>query len=91
VLVMKGTPAVGVVTHAKKARAFGKPGKLEITITSTTAVDGQTVQLTSTKEHRGKKGFLHGRDIEIEQGTPFTAFVNQAASVKLKSQENTDQ
>jgi hypothetical protein len=90
IVIPKGTPAVGTVTEADKARALGIPGLIHFQVQALNA-SGIAVKLRgiAAKEGRDKAGTAlalsiavpmglleHGEEAEIKQGTPFTAFVD---------------
>ncbi|HEY3265729.1 MAG TPA: hypothetical protein VGM37_02295 [Armatimonadota bacterium] len=52
ILIERGAVAYGSVLRAKHRGVFGKPGKLDINVEFTTAVDGTRVPLRSTSDMR---------------------------------------
>lgn len=90
VVAHKGAIALGTVTNAHKAGMLGKPGDLAIRLEYLRA-DDQRVHLRGTKGKEGQSetgatvaltvlfgpiGLIkHGKNVEIKQGTPLTAFV----------------
>jgi len=96
VVARAGSKAVGEVTHAKKAGMMGKGGELNIRLDYLRAGDAR-IMLRGSKGREGddKTGtavaltvlfgpiglIKHGKDIEIKQGTPLTAYV--AADIAL--------
>ena len=90
VVARAGSKAVGEVTHAKKAGMMGKGGELNIRLDYLRAGDAR-IMLRGSKGREGddKTGtavaltvlfgpiglIKHGKDIEIKQGTPLTAYV----------------
>jgi hypothetical protein len=92
VVVKKGAPAVATVTNAHKAGMMGKPGELSIRLEYLKS-DDQRLRLRGNKgkEGEGKVGatvaltvifgpiglIKHGKNVDIPQGTPFTAYVDQ--------------
>ncbi|MGA9248439.1 MAG: hypothetical protein WBV87_09355, partial [Candidatus Acidiferrales bacterium] len=92
IVVKKGAPAVATVTSAKKAGMMGRPGELSIRLEYLKS-DDQRLHLRGNKgkEGEGKVGatvaltvlfgpiglIKHGKNVEIPEGTPLTAFVDQ--------------
>jgi hypothetical protein len=90
VVAHKGAVALGTVTNAHKAGMLGKPGDLAIRLEYLKA-DDQRVHLRGTKGKEGQSetgatvaltvlfgpiGLIkHGKNVEIKEGTPLTAFV----------------
>jgi len=92
IVVKKGAPAVATVTNAKKAGMMGKGGELNIRLEYMKAQDVRVrLRGTKGKEGEGKVGatvaltvlfgpiglIKHGKNVEIKQGTPFTAYIDQ--------------
>jgi hypothetical protein len=92
ILVKKGTPVVGTVTEADKARSFGRPGEVFFQV-DYLQIDGTTVKLNGSAALEGRDkvgtaiglaaippgigGFLtRGDEAEIASGTPFLATVD---------------
>lgn len=100
VVIAKDTLVKGVITQAKKAGMMGKGGSLGIRVESTTAVDGQTIKLRSSKGKEGDDktgttvalvvlfgplGFLkHGKNAKIKEGTPIKVYVDENKEVAAK-------
>lgn len=93
VIVAKaGSPAVAVVSNAKKAGMMGRPGELNIQLQHLT-VGSNRVRARGTKGREGdsKTGtavaltvlfgpiglIKHGKNVEVKAGTPLTAYVDQ--------------
>jgi hypothetical protein len=92
VVVKKGAPAVATVTNAHKAGMMGKPGELSIRLEYLKS-DDQRLRLRGNKgkEGEGKVGatvaltvlfgpiglIKHGKNVDIPEGTPLTAYVDQ--------------
>ncbi len=92
IVVKKGAPAVAAVTNAKKAGMMGKPGELSIRLEYLKS-DDQRLRLRGNKgkEGEGKVGatvaltvifgpiglIKHGKNVDIPEGTSFTAFIDQ--------------
>ena len=90
VVAKAGCKAVGEVTHAKRAGMMGKGGELNMRLDYIKVGDTR-VMLRGTKGREGddKTGtavaltvlfgpiglIKHGKEIDIEQGTPLKAFV----------------
>lgn len=96
VVVRKGAEAVGTVTNAKKSGMMGKPGELNIRLEYLKAADTR-VRLRGSKgrEGEGKVGtavvltvlfgpiglIKHGKNVEVKEGTPLKAYVDQDTSL----------
>lgn len=93
VVIEKGALAKGVVAEAKKARMLGRKGKLDIEIKEVTLASGERVSLRGNQESGGGLSatsialsavltplflLMSGKNINIEAGTEFVAFVNGA-------------
>ena len=92
VVIPRDAIAVGTVKVAKKRRRMGRAGQLSITLDYVKAGD-ERVRLRSskTKEGEGRVGstvaltvlfgplglLKRGKDIEVQEGSPITAFVDQ--------------
>ncbi len=93
VLVAKaGAFAAGSISHAKRAGMMGKPGELNVRLTHLKHGD-KKIKLRGTqgKEGQGKEGTAvaltvlfgpiglvkHGKNVEVEEGTPLVAYVDQ--------------
>jgi len=92
ILIPYGGFAQGKVTRSRRRGMFGKAGQLEFTVDSVEAVDGTTVPLRAFQEVAGKGNknavivstlllsvlsvFVHGRDVDIPEGTEITAYVD---------------
>ncbi len=87
-----GTKAVGTVTHAKKAGMMGKGGELNLRLEYLLVGDTRMrLRGTKGKEGEGKVGaavaltvifgpiglIKHGKNVEVKQGTPLLAYVDQ--------------
>lgn len=99
VLIKKGARAFGKVTEAKRARSFGRKGKLEFTVEEVEAVDGTRVPLRSTinKAGKGQVGtmvavtalvsvfgvFIRGKNVTVKQGTIVDAYVDDNIMVEV--------
>lgn len=91
-----GAKAVATVTHAKKAGMMGKGGELNIRL-EYLLVEDKRMRLRGTKgkEGEGKVGaavaltvlfgpiglIKHGKNVEVKQGTPLLAYVDQDFTV----------
>jgi len=84
--------AVGTVTHAKKAGMMGKGGELNMRLEYILVGDTRMrLRGTKGKEGEGKVGaavaltvlfgpiglIKHGKNVEVKQGTPLLAYVDQ--------------
>jgi hypothetical protein len=92
VVVRKGAVALGTVTNAHKSGMLGKPGELSIRL-EYLKTDERRIHLRGSKgkEGEGKVGatvaltvlfgpiglIKHGKNVEIKEGTPLTAFVDE--------------
>lgn len=100
VVVPLGSKAVGTVTHAKKRGFMGKGGDLNVSIDYMLVGDRRVrLRATSGKEGDDKVGatvaltilfgplglLKRGKDIVVNAGTPFTAYVDQTAKVPVRS------
>ena len=96
VVARKGAAALGTVSNVHKSGALGKPGDLSIRLEYVKAGDERVkIRGTKGKEGEGKVGatvaltvllgpvglLKHGKNVEIAQGTPVTAFVDQDYSL----------
>lgn len=97
VIVAKaGAKAVGTVTHVKKAGMIGKAGELNMRLEYVIVGDARMkLRGTKGKEGQGKEGAVvaltvlfgplgllkHGKDVDIKEGTPLAAFVDQDFTV----------
>ena len=87
-----GAKAVGTVTHAKKAGMMGKGGELNLRLEYLIVSDTRMrLRGTKGKEGEGKVGtavaltvlfgpiglIKHGKNVEVKQGTPLLAYVDQ--------------
>lgn len=105
ILIRKGTPAYGTVLNSRRAGMLGRRGSLDVSVDYTTAVDGQKVNLRSSKEKlgSGNKGlitagallvawplaFCKGSNVTIDAGTTFVAYVNDSVDVKIPERTQT--
>lgn len=101
VVIRKDAVARGRVLMAEHKKSFGRKGKLDFSIDTVEAVDGQKIRLRYTREERGKSkygtagvvtwvagpfGFLvKGKDVEIPSGTEYTIFIDEQRTIRLKS------
>ena len=100
VVIAKGSQARGVVTEAERKKSFGRGGKLDFTIDSVKAVDGQDIRLRASRERRGDENyakagvltfvflpaglFIRGKDVEVKAGTEFAIFIDGERRINLK-------
>ena len=96
VVIKKGAPALATVSNVKKAGMMGKGGELNIRLDYIKFDDGR-IRLRGTKGKEGEDkvgatialtvlfgpiGLIkHGKNVEIKQGTPLTAFIDQDISL----------
>ena len=101
-VIAKGTPVRAEVNEAKGSGMFGKAGKLSLRIESTTAVDGQKVQLRGSPQASGKSRtgtmvavtalvspvgvFIKGKNATYAEGTRLTVYTDEAVSVAPRAQ-----
>lgn len=91
-----GAKALATVTHAKKAGMLGKGGELNIRLEYLLMGDTRMrLRGTKGKEGEGKVGAVvaltvlfgpiglikHGKNVEVKQGTPLLAYVDQDFTV----------
>ena len=91
-VVKAGAKALGTVTHAKKAGMMGKGGELNLRLEYLVTSDSRMrLRGTKGKEGEGKVGaavaltvlfgpiglIKHGKNVEVKQGTPLLAYVDQ--------------
>jgi len=91
-----GAKALGTVTHAKKAGMMGKGGELNLRLEYLLVGDTRMrLRGTKGKEGEGKVGaavaltvlfgpiglIKHGKNVEVKQGTPLLAYVDQDFTV----------
>jgi hypothetical protein len=97
VIVAKaGAKALGTVTHVKKAGMMGKAGELNMRLEYVIVGDARMkLRGTKGKEGQGKEGtavaltvlfgplglIKHGKNVEIKDGTPLAAYVDQDFTV----------
>ena len=96
VVAKAGAKALGTVTHAKKAGMLGKAGELNMRLEYVIVGDSRMkLRGTKGKEGQGKEGtavaltvlfgpiglIKHGKNVEIKEGTPLAAFVDQDFTV----------
>ncbi len=95
-VVKAGAKALGTITHAKKAGMMGKGGELNLRLEYLVAADSRMrLRGTKGKEGEGKVGatvaltvlfgpiglIKHGKNVEVKQGTPLLAYVDQDFTV----------
>lgn len=99
IVIKKGARAYGKVTAAKRARSFGRKGKLEFTVEEVEAIDGTKVPLRSTISRDGKGNvgtmvavtalvsvfgvFIKGKNVTVKQGTVVDAYVDDNMMVEV--------
>ena len=96
VIAKAGAKALGTVTHVKKAGMIGKPGELNMRLEYVIVGDSRMkLRGTKGKEGQGKEGaavaltilfgpiglIKHGKNVEIKEGTPLAAYVDQDFTV----------
>jgi hypothetical protein len=96
VVVKAGAKAVGTITHAKKAGMMGKAGELNMRLDYLKIGDDRVkIRGSKGKEGEGKEGtavaltvlfgpiglIKHGKNVEVKEGTPLAAFMDQDYAV----------
>lgn len=96
VVAKAGAKAVGTVTHVKKAGMMGKAGELNMRLEYVIVGDTRMkLRGTKGKEGQGKEGtavaltvlfgpiglIKHGKNVDIKEGTPLAAYVDQDFAV----------
>ncbi len=96
VVAKVGAKALGSVTHVKKAGMMGKAGELNMRLEYVIVGDSRVkIRGTKGKEGQGKEGtavaltvlfgpiglIKHGKNVEIKEGTPLAAYVDQDFTV----------
>src|SRR5215831_6254905 len=96
VVAKTGAKALGTVTHVKKAGMIGKAGELNMRLEYVLVGDARMkLRGTKGKEGQGKEGaavaltvlfgpiglIKHGKNVEIKEGTPLAAYVDQDFTV----------
>jgi hypothetical protein len=96
VVAKAGSKAVGTVTHAKKAGMMGKGGKLNMRLEYLKVGDERVkIRGSKGKEGEGKEGtavaltvlfgplglIKHGKNVDVKEGTPLSAFLDQDYTV----------
>jgi hypothetical protein len=91
-----GAKSVASVTHSKRAGMMGKAGELSMRLEYVIVGDARMrLRGSKGKEGQGKEGtavvltvlfgplglIKHGKNVEIKEGTPFTAYVDQDFTV----------
>jgi hypothetical protein len=91
-----GAKALGTITHAKKAGMMGKGGELNLRLEYLLVGDTRMrLRGTKGKEGEGKVGaavaltilfgpiglIKHGKNVEVKQGTPLLAYVDEDFSL----------
>ncbi len=99
VAVAKGASVLGTITAVQRAAWLGRPGRLGFTFEYAKAVDATKVRLRSTAERVGQGNealtwglglllflpllLIKGKEMEVNPGTVFTAFVDRDAVVAV--------
>jgi hypothetical protein len=96
VVAKAGSKAVGTVTNAKKAGMMGKAGELNMRLEYLKVGDERVkIRGSKGKEGEGKEGtavvltvlfgplglIKHGKNVDVKEGTPLTAFLDQDYSI----------
>jgi len=92
VVVKAGAKAVGTISHSKKAGMMGKAGELNMRLQYLLVGDARMrLRGSKGKEGEGKEGQMvaltvlfgpiglikHGKNVEIKEGTPLKAYVDE--------------
>ncbi len=72
-VIVRGTPVILSINKIK-AKGVGKPGYLQIACVSTTAVDGQTIELSGDIERTGKNNQGTAIGLGVGLGLTFLPF-----------------
>ena len=99
IAIRSGAPVRGEIAEARQKKGFGRSGKLNMTIHSVEAVDGQRVALRASREARGSDNFgkagvvtlltgpfgifVKGKDVEVPAGTEYTIFTDGERRIKI--------
>src|SRR5262249_6409325 len=96
VVAKTGAKAVGTITHSKKASMMGKAGELNMRLEYLKIGDDRVkIRGSKGKEGEGKEGtavaltvlfgpiglIKHGKNVDIKEGTPLTAYMDQDYTV----------
>jgi hypothetical protein len=100
VVIKSGTPAIATVTMAEKRGVLGKAGKIQISVESTKAIDGQKVMLRSTVTQSGKDEsttavvgtviccvlflLMKGKDAVLPIGSEVKAYTETAMTIEVQ-------
>jgi hypothetical protein len=98
-VLREGTKIKAVVTVAEKRGMLGKAGKLDFSLNSITALNGKEIPLRAVKNSEGKNRqvgviagtlllsplflFVKGKDVTIDAGKIFTAFVDDDVILEI--------
>lgn len=99
-VLREGTKIKAVVTVAEKRGMLGKAGKLDFSLNSITSLNGKEIPLRAVKNSEGKNRqvgviagtlllsplflFVKGKDVTIESGKIFTAFVDDDVILEIQ-------
>jgi hypothetical protein len=84
VVIAKGAPVEAVVTLAIPRKSFGRGGKLDISVETVTAVDGQQIKLRAALNEKGK-GRAGNSVIGAILVGPFGAGAEKGANARIKA------
>jgi hypothetical protein len=91
-VISKGAAAVGVVVEAEPRKRMGHGGKLGVLVKSVRLSDDEKAAVRSYLESAGTttstgtmNPLAHGRDVELAQGTEFTAYADGDKPLKRES------
>jgi hypothetical protein len=101
IVIPQSTEAVGHVVEAEPKKRLGRGGKLNFSVDYIKLVSGMNVKVraSATREGKDKTGkvivgtvlvsplflLMHGKDVNIPQGTTFTAYVDGDANLTAAS------
>ncbi len=97
-VIEKDAIARGRVLLAQSKKSFGRKGKLDFSIDTVEALDGQNIRLRYSREMRGEGRagtagvvtwlagpfgfFVKGKDVEIPAGTEYTLYIDGDRTIK---------
>jgi predicted DNA-binding antitoxin AbrB/MazE fold protein len=99
-VIREGTKVKASVTVAEKKGMLGKPGKVDFSLNSVTSIEGREIPLRAVKNNEGKNRqvgvvagtlllsplflLMKGKDVKIEAGKIFTAFIDDDINIEIK-------
>lgn len=98
-LIREGTKVKASVTVAEKRGMLGKAGKVDFSLNSVTTINNREIPLRAVKNNEGKNRqvgviagtlllsplflLMKGKDVKIEAGKIFTAFVDDDINIEI--------